>query len=288
MDAKDLLLDSLDEREATYREELKKCRDDFSKSAVHDLRTSIRRLFAVLDVVGFFTSDSDVEKVQDRLKEQLAGVGDLRDVQVLLDRIAADRGALPELGPFQGYLEKREKRERRAGEKHVGEIKPGGVKKRLRKLRQALEDLSAEELNGKLPQAVDQAYLTVVQRYGEVDPSRLVSIHHLRVAFKKFRYMLEVIHPCLPGFPASQLQRMHDHQTRMGTLHDTEVLLETLAEFAKDDESYDPAPVRRFYERTLADALSAYLQDKEQVLTFWRPTPLAAFPWETDRTKEKE
>jgi CHAD domain-containing protein len=288
MDAKDLLLDSLEEREADYREKLKLCRDDFSKGAVHDLRTSIRRLLAALEVVAFLAPDAPVEKLSDRLKEQLDGVGDLRDAQVLLDEVSEHVDKLPELEPFQEYLKKREKRKQRDGEKYVEDLKAGGVKKRLAKIRADLEDLSAQDLNGKLPQAVDEAYLTVLQRYGEMAPERLVSIHHLRVAFKKFRYMLEVIHPCLSGFPASQLERMHDYQTRMGNIHDAEVLLEALTEFAEDHESYDPEPVHRFYERILADALSTYLANKEEVLTLWRPMPLAAFPWEADRTKKEE
>lgn len=288
MDAKDLLLDSLDEHGAIYGEKLELCRDDFSKQAVHDLRTSIRRLLAALDVVAFVTSGSRVEKLSDRLKDQLDGFGDLRDIQVMLDNVSEKIGTLPTLEPFQNYLKKREKRKKRAGEKRVKDIKLGEVKKRLFKIRGTVEDLSAQDLNGKLPQAVDEAYLTVIQRYGEIDPEQLVSIHHLRVAFKKFHYMVEVIQSGLPDFPISQLKRMHDYQTRMGNIHDGEVLLETLATFTDDDDSYDLEPVRRFYERILEQALSLYLESNEEVLTFWRATPLAVFPWEADQTKKEK
>ncbi len=288
MDAKDLLLDSLDERGAAYGEKLKLCRNDFSKDAIHDLRTSIRRLLATLDVVAFVTSGSRVKKMSDGIKDQLDGFSDLRDIQVILGKVEENVNTLPELEPFQNYLEKREKRKQRAEEKHVKDLKLGGMNKRLLKIREAVEDFSVEELDDKLPQAVDEAYLTVVQRYGEIDPEELVSIHHLRVAFKKFRYMVEAIHPCLPDFPESQLERMHDYQTQMGNIHDDQVFLETLAQFAKGSDSYDPEPVRRFYERVLAKDLSTYLKNKDEVLTFWRATPLAVFPWQADSTKKKE
>ncbi len=288
MDAKDLLLNSLDEHEADYRGKLKLCRADFSQGAVHDLRTSIRRLLATLDVVAFFTSESRAEKLSDRLKDQLDGVGDLRDVQVMLDRISEDVSTLPELESFHAHLKKHEKRKEHASEKYVADIKPGSVKKRLSKIREAVDDLSAEDLNGKLPQTVDEAYLTVLQRYGWIDPEQLISIHHLRVAFKEFRYRVEVIHSCLPDFPADQLEHMHEYQTQMGDIHDIEVLLDALAAFAKDNDSFEPEPVRRFYERVLADALSAYLKSKEEVLTFWRATPLAPFPWEANQTRKED
>ncbi|HKG55476.1 MAG TPA: CHAD domain-containing protein [Anaerolineales bacterium] len=287
MDARNLLIDALDKQKAAYRENLKRCRAEFSRKAVHDLRTSIRRLLATLDVMAFTTSAARIEKLSDSLKEQLDEFSDLRDIQVMLDRVSEDIGTFPELEPFQNYLEKLEKREQRSDEKYVQNTKPGGVDKKLVKIQGALEDLSVDELQSKLPQAVDEAYLTVIQCYGEIDPAQLISIHHLRVAFKKFRYMVEVVHPCLPDFPEIQLQHMHDYQTQMGIIHDGQVILETLAAFAQDSNSYDPRPARRFYEKALAEALSTYLKNKGEVLNFWRSTPLVAFPWQREQKKKE-
>src|SRR6266508_2905563 len=141
MDAKDLLLDSLDKGGAAYRVKLNLCREEFSKSAVHDLRTSIRRLLALLDVVAFVTSGSRVEKLSDSLKEQLDGFDEMRDIQVMLDKVSENIDTLPELEPFQKYLEKREKRKERAAERHVSNIKLGSINKRLLKICEAVEDL---------------------------------------------------------------------------------------------------------------------------------------------------
>jgi CHAD domain-containing protein len=134
---------------------------------------------------------------------------------------------------------------------------------------------------------VDEAYLTVLQRYAEVDRSRPATIHQLRVAFKKFRYMVEAIQPCLPNYPEAFLEAMHAYQTQMGRIHDIQVFLEMLTEFAEQRESYDPQPVRRFYERLLAEALSTYLKNKKEVVTFWRTSPLRAFPWEAQQTRKE-
>jgi CHAD domain-containing protein len=288
MDAKDLLLDALGERSATYVKKARRCRDDFTTDAIHDARTSIRRLLAILDVVAFITSASKIEKLYDRLKDQLDGFSDLRDMQVMLDKLKEDINTLPELEPLQNYLEKRERRRQREDEKHIQDIKPGGIEKRLLKIRRDVEDLTEEEVRGKLPQAVDEAYLTVIQRYGEVDPAQLVSIHRLRVAFKKFRYMVEAIYPCLPNFTETLLKRMQEYQTEMGNIHDIQVFLETLAEFAEKSVSYNPAPIRRIYERILGEAVSKYMKNRSEVLTFWRATPLDAFSWEAGQTRKEE
>jgi CHAD domain-containing protein len=287
MDSQDLLLNSLEKSGAAYRKNLKLCQNEFSRKTVHDLRTSIRRLLAILDVVRFVTSASRIEKLSDGLKEQLDDVSKLRDLQVMLDRVSEDVDRLPELEPLQKNLKKREKREQNSSQKQVENVKPGWINKRLPKLQETLQDLSADELNNKLPQAVDEAYLTVVQHYSEIDPAQLVSIHHLRVAFKKFRYMVEAIYPCLPDFPEAQLQKMQDYQTQMGNIHDLQVLLETLTKFAEDDDSFRPEPIRRFYEQSLADQLSNYLKDKDEVLHFWRATPLVAFPWQKTHQKKE-
>ena len=287
MDAKDLLLDSLEQRGTAYREKLKDCRAEPSEEAVHDLRTSIRRLLATLGVVAFITSDARVEKLSERLDEQLDVMSNLRDLQVMLEKVSEDAKTAPELEPFQDYLEKREKRKQQAVEKDIKDIKPNNVEKRLLNVQGELEDLSPAELENKLPQAVDEAYLKVMQRYGEVDPAQLTSIHHLRVAFKNFRYMVEAIYPCLPDFPEAQLERMHDYQTQMGNIHDLQVLLKTLDKFAEDSDLYDSRPTRRSYEKALAEDVSTFLHHKQQAMRFWRSTPLAAFPWQ-ERQKKKE
>jgi hypothetical protein len=82
---------------------------------------------------------------------------------------------------------------------------------------------------------------------------------------------------------------MHDYQTEMGNIHDLQVLLEILEEFAEGSDSYDARPVHRFYEKALAEALVVFLKNKEEVMTFWRATPLTAFPWQgqPDRKEEK-
>src|SRR5689334_14979048 len=140
MDAKNLLLDSLDQSGAAYRKNLKLCQDNFSRKTIHDLRTSIRRLLATLDVVRFVTSASRIEKLSDRLKEQLDDVSELRDIQVMLDRVSQDLATVPELEPLQQWLKKREKKEQNSSQKVVENVKPGWIKKQLPKLQEAVQE----------------------------------------------------------------------------------------------------------------------------------------------------
>ena len=119
-----------------------------------------------------------------------------------------------------------------------------------------------------------------MQRHGQIDPARPSTIHRLRVAFKKFRYMVEIVHPLLENFPQDNLKRMHDYQALMGEIQDADVFLQTLDDFQSNVSTPALEPVRSYYESRHADAISAYLKEKDMFSDFWRLTPDQTFPWE--------
>jgi len=127
---------------------------------------------------------------------------------------------------------------------------------------------------------VDDAFLITRQRRNWVNPAQATSIHRVRVAFKAFRYMVEITHPILPDFPLEDLKTMHDYQSLMGEIQDVEVIMQALADAPVQVSSFDPEPVRRYYERCHAEAISAYLEGMNQLDTFWRFAPDQPFPWE--------
>jgi CHAD domain-containing protein len=129
-------------------------------------------------------------------------------------------------------------------------------------------------------QAVDDAFLRVKQRYSAADIARPATIHRVRVAFKSFRYMVEIVHPLLRNFPAENIKRMNDYQSLMGEIQDAEVFTQTLADFSEYASFSDSEPVRRYEERRHTDAISAYENQMNQFVTFWRGEPDQPFPWE--------
>jgi hypothetical protein len=73
---------------------------------------------------------------------------------------------------------------------------------------------------------------------------------------------------------------MHDYQSLMGEIQDVEVIMQALADAPVGAAAFDPEPVRRYYERCHAEAISAYLDARNQLDIFWRPAPDQSFPWE--------
>jgi hypothetical protein len=60
-----------------------------------------------------------------------------------------------------------------------------------------------------------------------------------------------------------------------------EAALRRLEEFEQHaPRDYDPEPVRAYYGEQHALAISRYMKDKGEVITFWRGTPDQPFPKE--------
>ena len=257
MNAQTLLLDSLNTRWDKYQAELKTCRREFSEEAVHDFRVAARRLLSSLDLLRAVMPDPRIQKIRRILKDQLDNLDDLRDVQVLLADISETIHEIPALQPFQEYLQHKEKKLLRAARKEIKSLKIESLSKRIKKLNQTIETFKQTDLDASLFSAVDEAYAIVNQRYALVDPGQPATIHRLRIAFKKFRYMIEAIYPILENPPADYLKRMHDYQAAMGDIQDMEVALQELADFGElAPADYDPEPVRSYYKERHTIALS--------------------------------
>lgn len=281
-EVRDMLVLSLDERWKEYRLRFKLCRREFSEDAVHDLRVAARRLLAILDLARALEPHPRIKKVRRFLKNQVDNLDDLRDVQVMMVEVVKDLESLPQLEPFELHLKKREKRFLRKARRGIQASKPSGLSKRMGKIRTMLQEFSqGDAFSTRLLEIVDTFFTRTNRAYEEIDSMQPASIHRLRLIFKKFRYIVELVHPLLPGYPETHWKRMHDYQSRMGDIQDTRTLLNALMNFAeKSAVSFDVQPIRRFYEKRYDEAAAVFIEDKGELFTFWRTASDQNFPWE--------
>lgn len=108
-----------------------------------------------------------------------------------------------------------------------------GCKKELRRERKRCRPRQAQTI---LLRAVNRAYARVVQLKARIDPGNTATIHRTRIAFKKFRYMVEALRPLLRGVTEQRLTEMRHYQAMMGDIQDLEVLLGTLGKFFQKRE----------------------------------------------------
>jgi CHAD domain-containing protein len=274
------LLEALDERWKNYRAELKRCRTEFSNEAVHDLRSSARRMLAFIQVMNTISPRPRLQKLNRAFKDQLDEFDQLRDTQVILADVSETLQELPQLQEFEVYLQEVEKGLLRALRKKLKVIDLFDVSKRIRRMQASLKAESDHNLILPILQAVDDAFLVTKQRQKWINPAAATTIHRVRLTFKTFRYMVEIVHPLVNDFPPENLKRMHEYQSLMGEIQDVEVIMQALTDAPIFLSTFDPEPVRRYYERCHAEAISAYLEVTDQLDTFWRPAPDRSFPWE--------
>ncbi len=275
-----LLLDALDQRWKNYRADLKRCRAEFSNEAVHDLRSSARRMLALIQLLNFLTPRPRLEKLNRAFKDELEEFDDLRDTQVVLAEVAEALQELPQLQEFEHYLQDVEKGLLKALRKKLKVIDLFDVSKRIRRMRESLKTEPSDGLVSQILQAVDDAYLITKQRQKWINPAQASTIHHVRIAFKTFRHMVEIVHPLVPDFPLENLKQMNDYQSLMGEIQDVEVIMQRLADAPVHAAAFDAEPVRQYYKGCHAKAIAAYLKHMDQLDLFWRPALDQAFPWE--------
>jgi CHAD domain-containing protein len=281
MSAQELLVTALDQRYQKFLEERKRCMAEFSEEAVHDLRIALRRLLALIELLRVIAPHPRLQKLKRAIKDQLDGLDELRDTQVMLAEISEMLDSMFEFTPLQKFLLKREKRLLKAVESDVREFKVSSIARRIENTRADLiETAAGPDLIEPVLSAGDDAWLTIAQRVQRVDSAQPASIHRVRIAFKKFRYLLEIIHPLLPDFPEKNFKNMHAYQAAMGEIQDVEVLLRTLADFAARQKTYDPLPMLRFYEQRHTELIKIYIENMNEFVSFWREAPDKPFAWE--------
>ncbi len=284
MDAKTILLEALDTRWGKFRAELKLCRDEFSEEAVHDLRVASRRLLAFFDLLRSVLLHKRIQKIRRALKDQLDDLDDLRDTQVLLADASESLPELPELEFFKVHLQAEEKKSLKHARKSIKSRDYDKLKARVGKIREMTENLPGELLADQLLVAGDDIYARMMSAHSAVSAENIPGIHKLRIAFKRFRYVVEVIHPLVPNFPPENLERMHEYQSKMGDIQDMDTALQKLAEIRPQVEEPGFESVVQYFRSRLSAAVASFIEDSGEAFIFWRSAPDQLFPWEKNQS----
>ena len=275
------LAGSLKKQWKRYRKELRRCQDKFSEKAIHDSRVETRRLLSTVELLGGFLDAACVRKVQRALKRHLDTFDDLRDTQVQLRIVAGMRRDYLGARPFYDYLLERERRFAKRTRKSIKEVKTSRLAELIAACRAEVEkerrDCAPRQASKLLLRSVNNTFARTKQLRARINPRRTDTIHRTRVAFKKFRYMVETLADYLPSANEELLSAMHHYQTMMGNIQDTEMLLKALDKFVGKKE-VEPGPARRFRDELLRRRqwlIRVYMDAAGQLLEFW-PPPEAA------------
>jgi CHAD domain-containing protein len=277
------LAEALQVRWESYRGQLRGCQTEFSEEGVHELRVATRRLISQLVLLSCVTANPALEKTRRILKRRLVGLGNLRDTQVERIFISREITRFPELALLRKHLERQEHRLTKVAAAKVHRWKTRKLEKWIDALRQELEDEKrATRPQGRLAAAVlraaDNAFAVAVERRHAIDLADLRTVHRMRIAFKRFRYMVESLSPHMTGLGKRQLRALAYYQRKMGIIQDLEVLQHCVGDCLRQQPETESllAPFRRYLQNRRSRALKSFLQSADQLLAFWPPASLIA------------
>ena len=276
------LADSLHTQCRRYRKRLKQCQEHFSEEAVHQSRVETRRLLATVELLGAFLPTRKLQKVRVALKQHLDTFDRLRDTQVQLIYVGRMTRAFPVARAFREWLLKRAARFTCETRKAVKHIKTKRLARRLaafeREIRDRRKHTTRDLAFAATLVAMNRAFGRVARLCRHVKATDTETIHRTRIAFKRFRYMVEALAPLLPVVTDEQRLAMRGYQCMMGNVQDVAVLLATLDKFLRRRKIKAAAAMRLRDEvlRRRQWLIQVYLNAAGKLRLFWPPPGLAA------------
>jgi CHAD domain-containing protein len=272
-----ILIDSLGQRWHRFQLQLRRTQRRSTEASVHDLRVSMRRLMATVDMMRTLIPDEGLQKARRSLRKHLKDFNQLRDTHIQILALRALAREFPPLRPLGAELRRRESKLVRSARETIGSINP-------QQLERALADASIRlGTLLRLPGAQDVASATVIGAMGQafvrayelrqqINPADPASIHRLRVAFKKCRYMLEVLAPILPGANRRFLKSLDAYQTRMGEIQDMQVVTACVSGFTLNSR-YAPTlslvPVQQRLAEIRKQRVDEFLERSDELYGLW-------------------
>jgi CHAD domain-containing protein len=215
---------------------------------LHQMRVATRRLRSDLKTFEPLVDVDWSQPLRDELKWLGAALGDVRDLDVLLDRLRAEAGELePRLGKLFEALEQRRSAARSA---LITALRSARFVDLLDRLVEAVREpeLSAEAARPSadvLPDLVQRNWRKLARDARSLGPdSPGEEYHQVRVRAKRARYAAEAVAPALGGERGSHAKRFAkraaDIQDVLGELQDTVVARETIEPVAGSHPSDGP------------------------------------------------
>ena len=164
---------------------------------MHDSRVETRRLLSTLELLGAFVPEHDIRKARRALKRHLDTFDQLRDTQVQLTYVGRMTGTVPAARTFHGWLRMRKARFTRETRKAVKHIQTKRLGRRIaafeKEIRRRRKQITREQAFAMVQRAMNQAFARVARLCRRVQTGDTRTIHRTRIAFKRFRYMVEAL-----------------------------------------------------------------------------------------------
>ncbi|HSE21424.1 MAG TPA: CHAD domain-containing protein [Pyrinomonadaceae bacterium] len=227
---------------AEMRELSKEARDGKSAEAVHDMRVAARRFRSALQDFRPCLNKRSVDLTLKQIRNISDALGEVRDQDVAILALENLAAKIPVQcsATLQKLIDSR-KEIRKAARKKLEHDLVDDLKKLRSTFHETLE--LADKLPATLRQRQSNSYrhiatAVIISRLAELEklgdnlkrPNDVDGLHQMRIAAKRLRYAIELLHECwLPG-PRHLAGDVAQLQTTLGRVHDCDIWIENFVE----------------------------------------------------------
>lgn len=250
--------------------EYKNCKKEFTKKHVHDIRIALRRLMALTEIVNpiLGVSDKKTKNSLKLIKQKLKMFGPLRDVHISLLYIDEMQKEFPDLEAFFDHLNVLEGSLSKDLSKEFKKMDISNIKEISESLQKKLsKESKSDNLYDMLLSSATASFNNVISLLEDARPEDIASIHSVRIAFKNFRYMIEVIDSINPVG-----QDFHDNmksvQDVLGIIQDLNVVEGLLCDFIEKKHPAECGILSIEYHELLKrqkSLVDSFLQSSEKI-----------------------
>lgn len=234
----DYLLVRLDASYSDYTRKLIESRLAYSDDAVHDFRVASRRLRTLVSLIDSLCPSEQATEMTGSIRRRLKMFGPLRDVQVQMNTIKNMLWDFPQLEVYYDELNRLEDQMKRELREKMSTFDTAEFDGIIFEMKQsaAFDRGGLDSAADKLNESLDAARRKVELRIESARADRPESIHSVRLAFKKFRYLTEHVAKLI-NFGSNEYEFLKKFQTIMGEIQDNIVLRKSLEDYADSREA---------------------------------------------------
>ena len=216
---------SLETRQADIRKLLRQKRP-LTGPEVHDLRVALRRARVLAELGGKWTGKTAARKFRSEARTMLDGLNDVRDCDVTLDWLHTNGGSMALIRRLEGRRDRFWRAaKRRLNPAALGQLKPIATNKEAgKKLARRLDKQSTK---------VTADCLKKVRRAPDIS---IAELHELRRRVRHWRYLRELEIVPRQIRQDRRLKTLIEVQESLGTMQNSEVMLEQLKPLGRTKE----------------------------------------------------
>lgn len=214
---------------------------DFDVEGIHDLRVGVKRIWAVLNLLGWIIPEFEPKKVLKKLNRFFKAAGKLRDIHVqqeITGKWIAEKKL--ELSEYYNYLKEREWAERKGFSQSCREFSPKILMNIWYQVEKVIQYLPYDYIQPKTVARFKEMVSQLIefkkkQNFVEDD------YHKIRILSKETRYTLEILEQsgCIDKNLERLNQSIREIHRALGKWHDDVVGIHMLEEYLEQNSSQD-------------------------------------------------